>query len=302
MLPVPNWITLYNDGAEKLRIWQVTRATSAAPFYFKQLEVMVGGEKKEFMDGGIRDNNGAAAAWSEFVSLFGEEKNPALLLSVGTGRPNQQRDGFASAWPGPFGELSIVRRAAEKIAVFKNLLIKYTEGEHRHIEMLRLARGQHTWYKRLNVSTGLEKLKLDNWEQGPWVAPGETEPRVVTGGATLSRMEEATTAYLTRDKDQELGDTYASPKVMLEQAAEKMVRHRRARERTQHLDQRRWDTYMGKHLRDGLTNGSANPGVGVAGPSAAPSADPTLAPAPVPAPAPVVATTSGTPAQVTPAE
>lgn len=35
---IPNWISPYNEGADKLKIWQVTRATSAAPFYFDLLE------------------------------------------------------------------------------------------------------------------------------------------------------------------------------------------------------------------------------------------------------------------------
>lgn len=31
----PNFVTRYNEGADLLPIWQVTRATSAAPFYSK---------------------------------------------------------------------------------------------------------------------------------------------------------------------------------------------------------------------------------------------------------------------------
>lgn len=30
----PNWVTRYNEGADLLPIWKVTRATTAAPFYF----------------------------------------------------------------------------------------------------------------------------------------------------------------------------------------------------------------------------------------------------------------------------
>jgi hypothetical protein len=33
----PPWAITYNEGADKLKIWQVTRATSAAPFYFDML-------------------------------------------------------------------------------------------------------------------------------------------------------------------------------------------------------------------------------------------------------------------------
>ncbi|KAF2455264.1 acyl transferase/acyl hydrolase/lysophospholipase [Lineolata rhizophorae] len=243
----PNWITIYNQGADKLRIWQVTRATSAAPFYFKMLEADIRGEVHGFKDGGIRENNPAGAAWSEFVSLYGEDNNPALLLSIGTGRPDHSQDGFASAWPGPFGNFTAVKKAAEKFAVFKNVLIKYTEGEEKHKAMLQLARGEHRWYKRLNVSTGLEKLKLDNWEKGRWQDPATGVEEVVPGGKTLKHMEEVTRHYLAREIDREY-DTYAPPKIKLDQAAEKLVRHRRARERTADMDRRRWDTFMGRYL------------------------------------------------------
>jgi patatin-like phospholipase/acyl hydrolase len=64
----PDYIIRYNEGADKLRIWQVTRATSAAPFFFKSLIADIESEKIAFKDGGIRENNPSVAAWSEFVS------------------------------------------------------------------------------------------------------------------------------------------------------------------------------------------------------------------------------------------
>ncbi|KAK8211633.1 acyl transferase/acyl hydrolase/lysophospholipase [Phyllosticta paracitricarpa] len=333
---VPNYITLYNEGADKLHIWEVTRATSAAPFYFKILEADIHGEIMGFKDGGIRENNPAGAAWSEFVSLYGEHRDPALLLSIGTGRPDETRDGFATAWPGPLGTSDLMKKMAEKFAVFKNLLIKYTEGEEQHRAMVRIAKGENTWYKRLNVDTGLEKMKLDNWERGFWAGPeafakpevdtwaaaaacaangidasratidesstkstksdnsptnSPLEPQpskpntlkkspstkkphptpktskpqkpqrprsgppntpghIVPGGATLTRMEAATREYLERPYDHKF-DTYAPPMRKVEQAAEKLVRQRRARERSARGEAdptRRWDTFVGRWL------------------------------------------------------
>ncbi|KAK7510026.1 acyl transferase/acyl hydrolase/lysophospholipase [Phyllosticta citriasiana] len=262
---VPNYITLYNEGADKLHIWEVTRATSAAPFYFKILEADIHGEIMGFKDGGIRENNPAGAAWSEFVSLYGEHRDPALLLSIGTGRPDETRDGFATAWPGPLGTSDLMKKMAEKFAVFKNLLIKYTEGEEQHRAMVRIAKGENTWYKRLNVDTGLEKMKLDNWERGFWAGPeafAKPEPQrprsgppntpghIVPGGATLTRMEAATREYLARPYDHKF-DTYAPPMRKVEQAAEKLVRQRRARERSARGEAdptRRWDTFVGRWL------------------------------------------------------
>lgn len=229
----------------------MTRATTAAPFFFKSLEAFVTDELVTFKDGGIRANNPSGAAWSEFISLYGEHRDPGLLLSLGTGMPNQANDGFASAWPGPFGQFKLTKNAAEKFAVFKNVLIKYTEGEDQHRAMVHNARGEHHWYKRLNVSTGLEKMRLDNWERGPWRDPQTGVEAAVPGGASLRRMEQATWNYLDRDLDRRF-DTYAPPRTMLNQAAEKLVRTRRAREASRSSNERRWQTFMGRWLTGAL--------------------------------------------------
>lgn len=250
---IPNWITPYNEGAEKLKVWEVTRATSAAPFYFDNLEADIEGKGRwTFKDGGIRENNPSGAAWSEFISLYGENKDPAVMLSVGTGRPDESQDGFATTWPGPFGNAPLMKKAAEKFAVFKNVLIKYTDGEEKHKDMLNTARGEFTWYKRLNVSSGLENMPLDSWKKGTWTDPSTGMDRIMTGGQTLSRMEKATIAYLERDIDKRF-DTYASPKIMLSQTAEKLVRQRLARlaetkKGGNEKDKKRWDTFTGRYM------------------------------------------------------
>ena len=236
----PNWITRYNEGADELPIWKVTRATSAAPFYFEMVRHLVDGVERSFKDGGIRENNPSGAAISEFHALYeGKAEQPALMLSVGTGRPDQSQDGFASAWPGPFGRLPLVSKFLEKCAVIQNLLIKYTEGEKQHHQMREHAHGEHTWYKRLNVTDGLQTMPLDDWRRGDW--HGEPD---VAGGISLTHMEDATDRYLKRDFDQAV-DSYAPPSTMLRQAAEKLVRQRRAREREGGV---RWETFVGAYL------------------------------------------------------
>ncbi|KAF2227954.1 acyl transferase/acyl hydrolase/lysophospholipase [Elsinoe ampelina] len=237
---LPAWITPYNSGADKLAIWQVTRATSAAPFYFEMLEAIVENEKRGHKDGGIRENNPAGAAYSEFVSLYPKKQKPALMLSIGTGRTSTSPDGFMSALPWPFGHVTLLRKMAENISVIPHLLVKYTESEAKHEEMVRYARGENTWYKRLNVSEGLENMPLDDWTKGKY------EGKVVPGGASLSRMHEATDRYLSRDVDDQI-EKFVAPKDMIEQLAEKLVRVRRARER---LGGERWETFIGRGLRE----------------------------------------------------
>lgn len=246
----PPWAITYNEGADKLKIWQVTRATSAAPFYFDMLVANVNNERVGFKDGGIRENNPSFAAYSEHGSLHGDEHEPGLLLSIGTGRPNTDNDGFAAVWPGPLGKFKLLQKWSEKFAVFKNVLIKYTEGEKQHTNMRVIAKGEHRWYKRLNVDKGLHDLKLDNWERGSWTHPQTGTTEVVNGGKTLTKMEAATNDYLTRDNLESPGGhkEYQPPKIVLQQIAERLVRHRRLREATKHEDITRWQTHMGQWL------------------------------------------------------
>lgn len=246
----PAWAITYNEGADKLKIWQVTRATSAAPFYFDMLIAEINNERMGFKDGGIRENNPSFAAYSEHGSMHGDDHEPALLLSIGTGRPNTDNDGFAAVWPGPLGKLGVLKKWSEKMAVFKNVLIKYTEGEERHKTLRMLAKGEHRWYKRLNVDKGLHDLKLDNWEKGPWTNPATNTTEVVNGGKTLTRMEKATGEYLMRDNVESPGNIkeYQPPKIVLQQIAERLVRHRRLREATKANDLKRWQTHMGQWL------------------------------------------------------
>lgn len=239
----PNWITRYNEGADALPIWQVTRATTAAPFYFEMLKTVVNDVEMSFKDGGIRENNPSGAAISEFHALYeGRASSPAVLLSVGTGRPNQVHDGFAAPWPTTIGRFPLVSKFLEKRAVVQNLLIKYTEGEKQHKQTREHAKGEHTWYKRLNVSKGFEDMPLDHWEAGLWMDPATGKEIHVSGGASLTKMEEAVEEELSRPFDPEI-DSYAPPSTMLKQAAQKLVLQRRARETE---GGPRWEVFVGR--------------------------------------------------------
>ncbi|KAF2157432.1 FabD/lysophospholipase-like protein [Myriangium duriaei CBS 260.36] len=236
-----SFATAYNNGADDLEIWQVTRATSAAPFYFDMLEAVVEGEMRGHKDGGIRENNPAVAAWDEYASMYHPNMAPALLLSIGTGRTNTPPDGFMSALPWPWGHIKIFRKIAENISVIPNLLVKYTESEGKHTEMLRYAKGENTWYKRLNVSSGMDNMSLDSWVRGDY-----QDEKNVPGGASLTRMQEATDAYLSREVDRQF-ETFNSPKDMIKHSAEKLVRVRRARKK---LGGPRWDYFIGEGLSE----------------------------------------------------
>ena len=102
----------------------------------------------------------------------------------------------------------------------------------------------------MNVDQGMEGLALDNWEKGPWLNMHTGEEKVVSGGKTLSRMEKATGDYMNRNYVETLDGVkeYQPPKIVLQQIAERLVRHRRLREETKNDNIKRWQTYMGQWL------------------------------------------------------
>ncbi|TKA51529.1 hypothetical protein B0A55_13758 [Friedmanniomyces simplex] len=230
-----NWITRYNEGADKLPIWKVVRATSATPFYFEMVTHEVDGVKKTFKDGGIRENNPSFAAYSEFRALYESRAGePALLLSVGAGRYDP-----APAL-GLFGRLPFLSTYLETQRIIQNLTVKYAEGEGQHRFLRGRAGGENFWYKRMDVA-GMEKMQQDEWVKGKYMGR-----KSVPGGATLTAIEEATKRDLQRRFDGRF-DSYASPPMVRDQTAEKLVRQRRARER---LGGPRWAKFVG--LADNL--------------------------------------------------
>lgn len=131
------------------------------------------------------------------------------------------------------------------------MLVKYTDGEVKHDMLLRKAEGMHGWYKRLNVDTGLQDMKLDNWESLEQEDPVTGRKKTIPGGKTLNAIQEVTDKYLARTKEIRELKEYAPPIVMIKQTAEKLVRCRRAREKSAEVsefDKQRWDSLMGRYL------------------------------------------------------
>ncbi|KAF7672578.1 hypothetical protein GT037_009609 [Alternaria burnsii] len=233
----PPWVTYYNQYSPDLTIPQVGRATTAAPLFFKVLEVNDPRGNVAFKDGGIRENNPSYCAYSEACSLRGDELEPSLLLSIGAGLTSFDSDEALSEIT-PFG-LPALTKWAKKRAVFKDILIKYAEGQDRHRMMRTIAKGGHTWYKRFDVTHGLETIRIDQGEgRSLW--------------KTLNTAYAATQAYLNRRERDVGASEYDTPGRMLQQTAEKLVRMRRARELEAMTEggkkREQWEAFMGKHL------------------------------------------------------
>ena len=144
-----------NPGpAHDIPIWQVARATSAAPTYFEPVVI----DGLEYIDGGFGANNPCAEIYDEVKKMNNSaEKCVYFILSVGTGKNNKltrfQGQGIGRYW----NYLNFARGWA-------------TDSEKTHDQMIKY-RNNSTFkfhYHRLNVEEGLDSMKLDEWRaRGP---------------------------------------------------------------------------------------------------------------------------------------
>ncbi|KAG9789592.1 FabD/lysophospholipase-like protein, partial [Aureobasidium melanogenum] len=189
-------------------IWKIARATSAAPTYFKAIEV----EGLNLLDGGLLANNPSQIARAEVNSLHryhpsgscrpSERGTPdggiRFLVSLGTGK---QADQLITRGAGPIPKLlSIVRRALKKM----------TDPEPVDRELQRAL--DPSVYYRFNVQEGLNKMKLDEC-----IVKGEDN-------ITFSRIESAVNKYFND------GDVWESAQSL----AKQLVKHRRERRNPGH--------------------------------------------------------------------
>lgn len=151
-------------------IWQVARATSAAPTYFNPISI----NKKTFIDGGMGSNNLSMVAckevesMDEYLKTFQKQPNYqsgpqiqslgiGIMVSIGSGKS----------------------RISEK---------SYGKESVTHEDVARQLKG--ATYFRLNVDNGLQDIRFD-----------ECEMRVVGGkriNVTLDKIRAATETYLAK--------------------------------------------------------------------------------------------------------
>ncbi|KAJ7937769.1 acyl transferase/acyl hydrolase/lysophospholipase [Mycena leptocephala] len=132
------------------KIWEAARATSAAPTFFKRIEI---GRGQHFIDGGLGSNNPSKVVLDEAKKVF-PDRQIGCIVSIGTG----QGDIISIDKPGFFQRLipTNVIEALQGIA---------TDCEARHEEMLALFDNSPNTYFRLNVEQGMQNIKLSEWEK-----------------------------------------------------------------------------------------------------------------------------------------
>lgn len=140
------------DLAHDIPIWQVARATSAAPTYFKPPII----DGLEYVDGGFGANNPCAEIYEEVRRMNNNSKRCAsIILSIGTGKNNEARRFKGTGFQRYLNYLNFARKWA-------------SDSEQTHLAMLKAKSEVHFQYFRLNVEEGLDLMKLDEWRaRGP---------------------------------------------------------------------------------------------------------------------------------------
>lgn len=190
---------------DNYQIWQVGRATSAAPFYFKAVKLEEEDEKSEYIDGGFGANNPTEEAYRSVKQL--SNNNPQtvqVLVSIGTGK-NLEAD------PNPSAGFRLYMGYINTAAKWA------TQSEATHHTILDATR-PFAEYFRLNVEHGIGKMKLDAWK-------GKK------GSKTLKLIQTTTQDYLDSAEGQQ----------QISASARQLVNVRRARSSDIYID--RWERF-----------------------------------------------------------
>jgi hypothetical protein len=155
-MSLPVLLRTYNTPdypATDCTIWQAGRATSAAPTFFKQIQIGHPGLEEAFLDGGMGHNNPTAALLLEAKVLF-PDKQIACIISLGTGQPHTINIPKPSLL-NRFIPLDVVK-AIQKIAM-------NCEKEHQYLA--HRFDGVTKLYFRFNVEQGMQDIQLNQWEK-----------------------------------------------------------------------------------------------------------------------------------------
>ncbi|KAF1988581.1 FabD/lysophospholipase-like protein [Aulographum hederae CBS 113979] len=133
---------VYDVGTyeEEMTIWQATRATTAAPTFFKQ-----------FLDGGLGSNNPTKILLEEMVKIYGD-RDVSCIVSIGAGKAKIME----YKAPGWFGKLIPM----DLIDALKNMA---TDCEETESDMSRRFLKRPGVYFRFNVEQGLEEVGMEEW-------------------------------------------------------------------------------------------------------------------------------------------
>ena len=207
-------------GASNLAIWEVARATSAAPGYFPPIKIKTGNRSEviQFKDGGFGSNNPSEEAYRDIIHKHGDSSHMGPFISIGTGITplemfSKRSDNLSTAWVNIKTAIRLPSR---------------TLNAHVNMDWLaNLDDVERFPYFRFDGGLDLGEVGLGEWESHSFTRI--TGKDGTSGRKTLKKIETAVAVYLQRRDVQK----------DLKECAELLVKRRRLRAR----NASDWDRY-----------------------------------------------------------
>ncbi|KAI0884481.1 FabD/lysophospholipase-like protein [Annulohypoxylon maeteangense] len=171
-----------------LSVWQVARATTAAPLYFEPMEILTDGNPRQVRtnswpkkydsspkpyrerleDGGLgHANNPSKVMYDELTDNLPNNMSIGTFVSIGTARPMEQPTG------------------PRLFRIIKGSISRLGNPEHIHNQMKNIvSKNQSFSYYRLNQPNGLSGIEMDDWDPKP------------SGKDTMKMMKSTFDAYI----------------------------------------------------------------------------------------------------------
>jgi hypothetical protein len=162
----PYLFRTYNNrerAASGYEIWQVARATSAAPTFFDPIQI----GNKEYSDGGVGNNNPIIRTLQDVVEVAGTssiEQALGILISIGAGQKPSARLKVKHKFP-LFSNWKPVKQLSKLVRNLVNIAGNVEEA-HNYIQYaMRNAEFRH--YYRWTGGEEVGGLGMDEWEPNP---------------------------------------------------------------------------------------------------------------------------------------
>lgn len=132
-------------------IWEAARATTAAPTFFKPIDIKrQGGHTTKFMDAGMRINNPLELVLKEAQLCYGSERKVQCVVSLGTGHP---------------GVVGIDKQSVYAISLVQVLMKIATDCISVDESYAGRFHGHDKFYFRFNLEHGAENISLKDWKE-----------------------------------------------------------------------------------------------------------------------------------------
>lgn len=182
--------TFRNPGdASMLKIWEVARATSAAPGYFSPIRIKTGNgaEVIIFKDGGFGSNNPSEETYDDIIEKHGGSMHMGPFISIGTGITpldmfGKGSDNLSTAITNLRTALKLPSRT---FRVHENMIRKATQDR----------KDQFPYY-RFDGGHDLGDVDLGEWESHRFTRI--TGKDGTSGQKTLKKIETAIAVYLQK--------------------------------------------------------------------------------------------------------